>query len=285
MKREIRDTAAAAGAVLLGNTVYSAAVALFVIPHGLITSGTTGIALFLGRLTGVSVSLYTALIYLGTFLPGALLLGRRFALSSALSSVWYPLVFSLLEGWLVPLSPTDDPLLATLLGGMMIGAGLGLVLRVGASSGGTDIPILILHKYTRFPVSLGILLMDAAILAVQALGADSEAVLHGLLLILVYSFTLRYTMLLGKSAVQATVISRASREICRAILDEVHRGATLLDGVRPYSGERCTVVMTVLPSRELARLRAAVRAIDPDAFLIVHTVRDVRGNGFGQIGN
>ncbi len=268
------------GLILLGNLLLAAATAFFVIPLGLVTAGTTGIALFINRLSGFSVEAFTYLFYVGSFAVGCVFLGRRFALTTALSSIWYPAVFSICERLAEGRTVTSDRMLGTLAAGLMMGVGIGLVLRAGASTGGTDVPLLILHRYLRVPISVGVWALDLAILLMQAFTVSTEMLLFGFILVAIYSTVIGRVLLIGRSMVQATVISGNPSEVRDAILGEVDRGVTLLFGETGYLGRPCRVVLTVISERELVRLERLVERIDPAAFLIVHRVSEVRGYGF-----
>ena len=127
-------------AILLGNAVYALAVAAFILPNGLITGGSTGLALVARQLWGVPVETFVACFNPLMFLLGLAALGRRFALTTLVSSFWYPLIFGFFQR--IPGVPflTQDKLLAVVCAGGMIGLGIGIVIRAGASTGGMDIP-------------------------------------------------------------------------------------------------------------------------------------------------
>ncbi len=270
------------GAVLLGNTLLAAAVSLFVIPLGLPTAGTPGLALFINRLTGFSVTLFTYLFYGGTFLLGCIFLGSRFALTTALSSIWYPIAFAVLEGIRGSYQPTSEPLLGTLAAGLLMGLGIGLVLRVGASTGGTDIPLLMLQKYLGTPISLSMWGLDLALLLLQALTVTSEALMLGFVLVALYATVIGRVLVLGRSMLWATLISEHPHLLRDAIYRELDRGVTLLHGQMGYREKECEVLMTVISERELGRLERLVAKHDSAAFLILHRVSRVRGTGFSD---
>lgn len=268
------------GAILLGNLLLAAATAFFVIPLGLVTAGTTGIALFINRLTGFSVTAFTYLFYTGSFAVGCASLGRRFALTTALSSLWYPIAFSICERIAQGRTVTSNTMLGTLAAGLMMGFGIGLVLRAGASTGGTDVPLLILQRYLHVPISIGVWALDLVILLMQALTVSTEMLLFGFILVAIYSAVIGRVMLLGRSMIWATVITEKPALLRDRIYRELDRGVTLLHGQTGYLERECDVLLTVIPARELGRLERTVSHTAPDAFLIVHRVSEVRGVGF-----
>lgn len=266
--------------VVLGNTIYAAATVLFVIPLGLITCGSTGVALFVNRLTGFPVVYFTYLFYALTFLLGSLLLGKRFAVTSLISSLWYPIAFSALEHTVGGYTLTDNALLATLYAGLMIGVGIGIVLRIGASTGGTDVLPLALQKHFGTPLSVSIWGLDVLILAMQMLTATAEQILYGLLMVILYSYLIDRVLLFGRGMIQVTIVSDRSTRLAQAIFAEVDRGVTFLHGRTGYRREERDILLTVASARELAKLERLVARTDPAAFMIVHSVREVRGYGF-----
>jgi uncharacterized membrane-anchored protein YitT (DUF2179 family) len=176
--------------IVLGNLLYAVAVECFIVPNELITGGTTGMGLFIHRVTGMPVSLFVILFNGAMFLLGAWILGKRFILNTALSTVVYPLILGIMEHVGVGGFVMEEKLVAVLYAGMLIGAGIGIVMRAGGSTGGLDIPALILKKKWNVNVSMTIYIVDCVILGLQMLTTDSHAILYGILLILVYTLVL-----------------------------------------------------------------------------------------------
>lgn len=266
--------------ILLGNALYALAVAAFILPNGLITGGSTGLALVARHLWGVPVEVFVACFNPLMFLLGLAALGRRFALTTLVSSFWYPLVFGLLQRMPGVAFPTGDKLLAVVCAGGMIGLAIGLVIRVGASTGGMDIPPLVLQKKLGIPVSLSIYAFDFAILLGQMLFAQREEVLYGILLVLVYSLVLDKVLMLGAGRIQVKVVTARYREIREQILHTLDRGCTLIQAETGLCRNPWPVVLTVVSGRELPRLTRMIQEQDPDAFLVVSRVSEVRGRGF-----
>ena len=132
--------------VLAGNTLYALGVALFVLPTGLITGGTTGLGLVAQNYLRIPLPAFVAVFNVAMFLLGLAVLGKVFALTTVISSFYYPFILAVFQGAIGDTHLTDDPLLPTNLAGVMIGAGMGIVIRAGASTGGMDIPPLVLQK-------------------------------------------------------------------------------------------------------------------------------------------
>ena len=267
-------------AILLGNAVYALAVAAFILPNGLITGGSTGLALVARQLWDVPVETFVACFNPLMFLLGLAVLGRRFALTTLVSSFWYPLIFGFFQRIPRVPFPTQDKLLAVVCAGGMIGLGIGIVIRAGASTGGMDIPPLVLQKKLGIPVSVSIYAFDFAILLGQMLFARREEVLYGILLVLVYSLVLDKVLMLGASRTQVKVVTARYQEVREQILHRLDRGCTLIQAETGLCHNPGPMVLTVVNGRELPRLTRLIQELDPDAFLVVSRVSEVRGRGF-----
>ena len=240
--------------ILFGNALYSLAVALFLEPAGLITGGATGIALAFGRLTGLSVSGFLFLFNMAMLVWGWAVLGKKFALNTLASSVLSPAFLALFERLLDGRVLTEDIFLCTIFSGLGIGVALGMVIRAGASTGGMDIPPLVLQKWFRWPVSITMMLFDIAILLVQAAFSQPEQVLYGIVLVITHTIVMDKMLMLGDSRTEVKIISTRSDEIRTAILAEIDRGVTVLHGEGGYTGEPSEVLLSVISNRELPRL-------------------------------
>lgn len=266
--------------VLAGNTLYALGVALFVLPTGLITGGTTGLGLVAQNYLRIPLPAFVAVFNVAMFLLGLAVLGKVFALTTVISSFYYPFILAVFQGAIGDTHLTDDPLLATILAGVMIGAGMGIVIRAGASTGGMDIPPLVLQKKLKIPVSLSLYAFDCCVLLLQALFSNVEQVLYGLVLVLLYTLTLNKALMLGTGQMQLKVVSKQYQAISQAIQKQMDRGATLFHSQGGYDGKEGSTVLTVVDRRELSKLTELVTSIDPNAFMVVSQVNEVRGRGF-----
>ena len=267
--------------ISLGNLIYSFAVAFFILPNGLITGGTTGLALFGQYMFHIPITAFVYVFNIAMFLLGAWVLGKAFALTTILSTFEYPFflgILQMLAGRIGPL--TDDKLLATLFAGAGIGIGLGLVIQAGASTGGMDIPPLVIEKKFGFPVSVSLYLFDFGILILQIFISDREQVLYGILLVVLYTIILDKLLINGKRQIQLKIISPEYKHINKEIQTKLDRGTTLLAIEGGYSGQASYAVLTVVSPRELFKLQELVHDIDPNAFISINEVREVRGRGF-----
>lgn len=266
--------------ILFGNALYSLAVALFLEPAGLITGGATGIALAIGRLTGLPVSGLLLFINLAMLVWGWAVLGRAFALNTLASSVLSPAFLGLFEGLLAGRVLTEDIFLCTVFSGLGIGVALGLVIRSGASTGGLDIPPLVLNKWFKLPVPATMLTFDIAVLLMQAVFSPVQQVLYGVVMVLIHTIVMDKMLMLGASRTEVKIVSSQSDAICAAILAQLDRGVTILHGEGGYTREPSAVLLSIVSNRELPRLEKLAHSIDPTCFLIVSHVTEVSGRGF-----
>ena len=155
-----------------------------------------------------------------------------------------------------------------------------MVIRAGASTGGMDIPPLVLQKKLNIPVSLSLYVFVCGILLLQALFSYVEQVLYGLVLVLLYTLTLNKALMLGTGQMQLKVISSHYEEISREIQQKMDRGVTLFTSAGGYAGREGSTVLTVVDRRELPKVPELVSQVDPDAFMVVSQVNEVRGRGF-----
>ncbi|WP_160676058.1 YitT family protein [Clostridium sp. C8-1-8] len=266
--------------ILLGNTIYALAVTMFILPNSLITGGTTGLALLFYHQLGVPITIFVSIFNISMFILGALVLGKKFALTTLISTFYYPFILGVFQKIPYLQGMTSDHLLSTIYAGIMIGFSIGIVIKAGASTGGMDIPPLVLNKKFGFPVSVVMYGLDFTILLSQMLFANKEQVLYGILLVLIYTVVLDKILLLGQSRTQVKVVSDKYEEINQMIIKHLDRGSTLIHAETGYCHNNNLVVLTVISNRELPKLNEMVLSIDPKAFMIINRVNEVKGRGF-----
>lgn len=266
--------------ILLGNVLFSLTLKLFVMPSGLIMGGATGIALAINRVVGLPVSALLLFINTALLLLGLAVLGPKFALSTLASTFLSPLALELWERLLGDYVLTDDLLLCTVFAGIGIGVSLGMVIRAGASTGGMDIPPLVLNKLFRLPVSGTMFFFDLLILLAQALFTPADQILYGILVVIVSDVLLDKVILVGTTRTEVKIISARAAEINAAILSQIDRGVTILHGEGGYLHQPTQMLLCVISNRELPRLEKLIHSIDPASFVIVEHVSEVSGRGF-----
>lgn len=267
-------------AILIGNTIYCLGIVAFLLPNSIITGGTTGLALCVRHYFGMPISVFALIFNALMFILGAVVLGKAFALTTLVSSFYYPVILDVLQRVPALSKITDDKMLATICAGLLIGAGLGIVIRTGASTGGVDIPPLIFKKHFGIPVSISLYVFDVFILILQMTFSNAEESIYGILLILIYTLVLDKTLTLGTSQTQVKIVSKKHEEINDAINSQLDRGTTLIHAETGYLRRERPMVLTVISNRELIRLNKIVMEIDPSAFMIICKVNEVKGKGF-----
>ena len=266
--------------VLLGNTLQALSIRLFVIPANLMSCGTTGIGLVMNHVFGIPLSAFILIFNVLMLAVGWAFIGRKFAMTTILSSLVYPVALEVFNRLLGNLVITENVLLNTIFGGLGLGLSLGIVLRAGASTGGMDIPPLILKKYFHIPVSASLWAFDFCILLSQVFFHPAEDLLYGILLILVISFALNKVMLLGTSRTEVKIISEKHEAIRQAILSRVDRGCTMLHGQGGYLQQDTELILSIVSNYELPKIQQLAREIDPNCFVIISQVTEVWGRGF-----
>lgn len=266
--------------IVFGNFLYAAGVVFFILPSGLITGGTTGIALSMNYFFDLPVSSFVFCFNLIMFLFGLFILGKSFALTTLISTFCFPFALGLLQKVAGGFILTDDILLCTLFGGICIGTAIAIVIRMGASTGGMDIPPLILNKYAHIPVSVSLYVADCVILVLQAIFSEKEKVLYGIVLVLIYSIVLDKLLMFGTNKMQLKVVSSKVELIKDAIISEIDRGVTLFHGKTGYLEKETDILLSVVSNRELYKVEKLIHQIDEDAFVMVSRVSEVRGRGF-----
>lgn len=295
-KKQVRKFIVYTLIIVLGNAIASAASAFFIVPNDFVMGGATGIGILVKNLLGdhpfagwaVNITVYGVDIAL--FILGACLLGKKFAAGTLAGTVLYPSFLSVFkianDAYMkannnIAIS-ADQPVLAAVFGALLFGFGIGIVVRVGASTGGTDIPPIIFHKFFNLPVAVGMWGLDLAICFLQLIAADINTVLYGFFITLLSGFVIDLVSPIGMRRAQVMIISKKYKEIREMILNKLNRGVTLLYGKTGFLQDKTYVLMTVVSNRDVVKLKNAVQAIDPAAFLMVNVISEVRGNGFSS---
>lgn len=266
--------------IVAGLTVYAFGVALFVLPLDMIAAGTTGMALLAERLWGIPISTFVAVFNILMFALGWLELGKTFALTTLVATFYYPFMLDVAMAVVGDMVITQDPMLSAIFAGLLIGFALGIVIRAGASTGGMDIPPLVLKKRLGIPVSVSMYAFDFIVLVAQMPFGDKERILYALIMVMIYTVVLDKVLVMGSKQTQVKIVSSKFEEINTAIQQQMDRGTTLLYMEGGHTRQESRAILLVVSGRELPRLNDIVMAIDEQAFVIVNQVGEVRGRGF-----
>ena len=265
--------------ILMGNACIAVAVAFFVIPNKLLVGGTAGIAVAMNAFWAIPEEIVINVLIYTLFFAGALVLGRSFFLKTITSTIVYPVLLTL-AGDLYEVIPkeyiTMDTLTSIICAGVLVGFGIGIVYRRNASTGGMDIIPLIVNKYTGIPLHLLLLMVDGFTVLLGVIAYGLQASIYGVISVVLCSFVIDKTILLGaKQVKQVQIISQESERILTKILEDMDRGCTIVESRGGYTNEKRDMLMVVVPINQYQMLINVVHSIDPSAFVIVSDINEI----------
>lgn len=265
------------GLLLLGSLIIALSFNWFLAPNQVASGGVTGISVLVLHLFNIQPAITQWALNIPLFLLGLIFLGRQFGLKTAVGSFVLPL-FVLLTQHGEPL--TDNLLLATIYGGIGLGVGLGIVFRGRGSTGGLDLAAQLIRKFTGISLAVAVPMLDAMVIIAAGFVLDAEKALFALIGLYVTGKTIDVVQMGFGYAKVAYIISEEEDAIADAILLDLDRGLTRLNGAGGYTGAEKTVLMVVVSQTEVSRLKELVQEVDPRAFIIISETREVLGKGF-----
>ena len=266
--------------VAAGTFLLAVSVEMFILPYNILSGGMAGLAVALEPFFHFDKLLFANAGVVGLFIAGSFVLGKEFAANTLISSLCYPLFTTILSRH--PVDLTIEPLLASFYAGLLGGAGIGLVMRTGASTGGMDIPPLIIHKLTGAKVSTLVMITDALTVMAGIVAYDLSAALLGLISVMASGFAIRRVLEAGSGVrvKNVQIISEKWEEINDEIRRSINRGTTIFDCQGGYTGKPRKMILTVVSERQYIPLSEVIRSIDPHAFVIITDTSDMLGEGF-----
>ena len=278
MRKEQKKQIVNSITVVVGTFILAIAVETFIIPYRILSGGVAGIAVALQPLLHVSATLIANSVLIILLIIGGFILGKEFLKNTVLSCITYPIFTSILNG---RVNVVVDPILASFYGGLIAGAGVGIVLKTGASTGGMDIPPLIINKLTGIKLSTLVLITDFLTVLLGLFVYDLSAVLLGLVSVFMTSVAISKVLTINGTVSKAVqIISVKYEDILKEIDVQLERGATLLQGYGSYTGEEKRIILCVVSERQYGTLIEIVKEIDPSAFIITTDATDMHGEGF-----
>ena len=278
MRKEQKKQIVNSITVVVGTFILAIAVETFIIPYRILSGGVAGIAVALQPLLHVSATLIANSVLIILLIIGSFILGKEFLKNTVLSCIAYPIFTSILSG---RVNVVVDPILASFYGGLIAGAGIGIVLKTGASTGGMDIPPLIINKLTGIKLSTLVLITDFLTVLLGLFVYDLSAVLLGLVSVFMSSVAISKVLTINGTVSKAVqIISVKYEDILKGIDVQLERGATLLQGYGSYTGEEKRIILCVVSERQYGTLIEIVKEIDPSAFIITTDATDMHGEGF-----
>ncbi len=267
--------------IILGGIIFAFGYAAFLIPHKIVPGGVSGIAMILRFLYNTPVGIMAILLNIPLFIIALRILGISFGVKSLAAIIYTNLLIDFFVYSVGIKSPTDNVVLATLYGGILLGLGLGLIFRGDASTGGTDIVGQIFSRYTNLSIGMWIMIVDFAVITMAGITTRSiELALLGYLALFLSSKVIDLILEGIDYARAAFIISTKSEKITDQIYEKMQRGVTILDGHSPYSREKRPVIMCVITKKETPFFKSLVKKVDRDAFVILTDVFEVLGKGF-----
>ena len=266
--------------VLIGNALIAFAVCVFVIPNDIMLGGSNGIALFIQNFFPVRLSILSAIINALLFFLGLGFLGWKFAATSLMSTIVYPIILAIFE--FLPLGTlfAENIVITAIFCGVLCGLGIGLVIRVGGSTGGMDIPPCILRQYRGIPVGSSVMFFDTLVVLMQVVVKGLDGLLLSVFVIAVISFTINRTILSGEKKVQIIIISPEIHNIRQEILHNINCGVTMIETEGGYEEQKKQAILTVVYARNYPLIRDTALKLDKHAFIIASDVTNVNGKGY-----
>lgn len=266
--------------IVLGNALLAFLVSAFIIPHNILMGGTTGISILLSKFLPFETALIVFVLNTVLLIISLFVLGKNFFLKTIVSSVIYPVFLALMQRIPGIDELTDDPLIAVIFAGALLGIASGLVFRVGASTGGTDIINLALQKFFHLPLAVFVYAVDIIILGGQAFFSPTNSLLLGIIFIIIETIVLDRVMIFGKSQIQLFVVSDKYNEIREQLLTGLDAGVTMPVIETGRLGTQQRAVLCVIHPRKLYAANELIRNVDPGAFVTVTQIKEVKGRGF-----
>ena len=286
MKREIITGGKGKDFLMIaaGTVCMALAVNLVYEPLGMVTGGISGLSIVVRRLTGqwlgksVPVWLSNLLLNIPIFLTALKIKGKSYMRMTLFANLCFTGALFLIP---VPDTPQKDFVLAAVVGGVLTGAGLGLVFSRGCSTGGTDLLGAVIHHFfPYYPVGQILFLLDCLIIAAGAWVFGIRPAVYAVVAIYLTTRLMDAIVAGGNFAKLAYIISDHYEEIGHSVMSQLGRGVTVLDGAGMYTGKQRKMLMCVVDRKQISRVSQIARNIDKKAFVIISDIREVQGEGF-----
>jgi len=268
--------------IVLGTFLLAASFSIFFIPNEIAPGGVSGFATLLNALFGWRVGLVVLILNIPLFLGGWKKHGMRFMLLSLISTILLSFFIEFIKlpaQWISVVK--EDVLLSTLFGGALCGLGLGLVIKEGCTTGGTDLLAMIINdKFPTIRVAWVLFAIDFLVVTAAVIFLSPLKGLYALVALYISANVMDYVQTGIDSAKAFMIVSEMPLEITQAIMSRMDRGVTLLDGHGGYSRAHKEVVLCVVRRPQIAKLRSIVKEIDDNAFIMMYDVKEVEGEGF-----
>lgn len=264
---------------IIGSSLLAFGVYAFVVPFDIIVGGATGLSIIGHKLLGWNISIIVLFINCICLPIGYVLGSRQLALGSILSSFVYPIALAVFERIPILTQIVDNIFLAVLCGGIVCGIGIGMVMKSGGSTGGMDIPCLLISKYLKIPVNVIINITDTLIMIGQIPFSNVTYIIYGLIYTYIMTNSISKVLTLGVDKYRVDVMSESFEEISNALLDN-DLGLTLSYVQSGYRKKEVKKIECVVDIKRLRMVQDIIENIDPTAFITIEKVVDVKGRGY-----
>ena len=272
--------------IILGNLSLAIGTSLFILPHNIVNGGISGLSLVIEGFFGYAPEIMITILAWVLYFIGFIILGKKFALKTLLSTILYPIFVNILVdvNYFYKLaSEVSNPLLATLVGSVLVGFGLGIVYREGGSTGGVDVVSLILKKYFKIKLSVSTLIIDGSIILLALVSLSLENALYGLLCVLLTSYIIEKITISGTNSYMAHIVSDKVENINDYLIKELQRGTTLIKVEGGLTRKEKLMIEVVFNEKEYYDIKNNIYLIDENAFISVYKSINAYGNGFDEI--
>lgn len=270
--------------VIFGNVLLAIGIAFFILPFDISNGGVSGISIILEKFFNPATTILILNWLL--FFVGWIFLKKDFALKTLVSTIVYPTIINIIYYTSLPeiiKNDVNDPLLAAILGAILVGVGLGLVYRVGGSTGGVDVISVILHKYKGIKISLSTFFIDSVIVLAGILTVSINSGLYGIICVIITSYLIETITIRGNSSYMMHIVSEKSEEINDFIINELQRGSTIISVKGGIKLDDKQMIEVIFNEKEFYQIKHQIEKIDNEAFISVYKAINVYGNGFTKL--
>lgn len=269
--------------ITLGVAIAAAPFSFLLDPINLVIGGVSGLGTIINHLLAFDTAMIILVINIALLLIGLIFLGKEFFIKTVYGSLAFPLFIKLFDiiYQAIALEPVQDRAIVVFFGSIMMGIGLGIVIKYGGTTGGTEIPQNILLKYFHIPYSVSLYFFDGIVILLGVIVfKDLSLILYGIVFIVLCGFAIDQVVFSGFNKRAVFIISKHNEEIRKRIIEDIGRGVTRIKIIGGYTNLENEKLICVLSSLEFYRLKGIIKSIDPDAFYYAVRASEVSGEGF-----
>ncbi len=271
--------------ITLGLILISISIHFFLVPDNLAAGGLSGLAMVLNYYfskLGIGIIMFVGNIIF--FIIGFMFIGKDFGVRTIYASLMLSVIIGAME-FVIPMkAPLTGDIFINLIFGIIIGSiGMAIVLNRNASTGGTDIPAKILNKYFYIEIGKSLLIIDCIVTLIAIIAFGTETGMYSILGVIINGFAIDYVIEGLNIIKKVEIISSKGEVIKKFIIEELNRSATIYEGKGAYNMKEKEIIVTVLNKKEFLKLKTHIKEVDSEAFVIIYTVHEVLGDGFGNI--